>query len=385
MIISEAGRNINNVDTTKLYAQKAQIASYQREDLEYLSLLLDDRQRGIHNSPLALKHSREGFLEKISGELEASRPKNSAEAAYIFENPELHSVVTSTGSMYYLLKKDELISAIKNSSIADKKSKITVVKDMYMPIVEEKLGSKRAIQDLFDLHIAADFAKNPAINSNAEAVSALKYADMTARRTELADLVQSSQKLSLPRLVSHDISLVTFDPDTAVTIEWKSLHPEYISKTGVVVPQDKEKTTILTAKLSKGPFSISKDFVLTLIPRELTQQEQLQAAAAYMKQYITGSPKYGKFTDEIDVPSESDFRDAYYIFPYIDWSGAGISSSGNLTRPSYNAPGLDVDGFLRSKFTATLTHPDNPDVQLEQEYDVDVQRKACLPPHTIIG
>jgi len=135
--------------------REPQVAEFLREDLQYLSLLADDRERGFYNTPFVSRNDSEEFLQKIVGELQVSLPQTT-ERSYIIQNTELATELVSTGSMYHLIQKDILIRDIKNNPIGNTAAKIQAVKDLDMQALEDTLGNKRDLENRFDYNIAED-------------------------------------------------------------------------------------------------------------------------------------------------------------------------------------------------------------------------------------
>lgn len=118
--------------------QQPQVQSYLREDLKYLSLLIDDRARGFYNNPLSEKNDTKNFIEKISGELQASLPSET-ESSYFFDNTEVSTAGISNKNIYLRLVQDHLISKIKDNTGVNKESKIDAIAGVDLDTLQESV------------------------------------------------------------------------------------------------------------------------------------------------------------------------------------------------------------------------------------------------------
>jgi hypothetical protein len=64
-IDASGNTSLQDISRTELFMQQPQIIESLREDLTYLSLLIDDRKRGFYNTPIISRNDSESFLQKI--------------------------------------------------------------------------------------------------------------------------------------------------------------------------------------------------------------------------------------------------------------------------------------------------------------------------------
>jgi hypothetical protein len=57
---------VQDVSRAQLLSREPQIADFLRDDLTYISLLLDDRKRGFYNTPFISKNDGDNFIQKIA-------------------------------------------------------------------------------------------------------------------------------------------------------------------------------------------------------------------------------------------------------------------------------------------------------------------------------
>lgn len=158
----------------------------------------------------------------------------------------------------------------------------------------------------------------------------------------------------------------------SVNLFWES-SSSYITQTGsVTFPTSSDIEVIMTAILNYKGFVDTKDFVLIVKPRELTEWEKLAEAKAILTEYLDEStaPTYARFTDEITLP---DFASHDAIIPNISWSGSTlILADGTTDRPSFSES--PTNEYVDTIVTAKIVHPSDAGIFFEQDYTLHIKR-----------
>lgn len=112
--------------------------------------------------------------------------------------------MSSSGSIYGLLKKDQLISAIKANPLGNTTAKIAAITALNMEDLETTLKNKRAIERRFDYNITQQI-----VTTNSFTVTQLKDMFVSfpieSSQNIAKDLAQEKQKLQ----VNSGSSIVT--------------------------------------------------------------------------------------------------------------------------------------------------------------------------------
>lgn len=389
--------NISDKNRAQLINDKPKVVNFLREDLRYLSLLLDDRQRGFYNTPIVSENDSDNFIQKIIGELEVSLP-NPIEVPLIIQNPELWWELVHTGSIYHIIQKDMLISQIKDNPIWNTAAKISAIRDLDMQALEDELGNKRNLENLFHYEISTDIIEKTNFTTKELENIFLEF-PLEDAQEDARILAEAKRNLSINNgstIVSSDINL----PESLswVSISWESTDPDVLSRTGrSIIPQE-DTNVILIATLQIWKLTTTKDFWLIVIPRELSKQEELQAAQDLITEYIYEIAGW-LFDDQIDLP---DFTENWIITPLISWQWSEmVNEDGTTNRPPFRNPyssWIDINWSLGdftfsfgssawistseyrdTTVTMVLTHPISPDVNLEKKYNIKIKQKDGTP------
>ena len=170
-------------------------------------------------------------------------------------------------------------------------------------------------------------------------VSALVIVACTPSNTDAADVLAAKTALEVGYTAPDNLNSVTQDvtlPATGangVTITWQSSHPSVVSTTGDVTRPASDTNVTLTATLSKGEESDTKNFTLKVIAAEVvtTPQEAIDALV------ITGDTlelegMIYSTTSNIVIPTTS-------LGFTVNWvsTSTAITVAGVVTRPEYGA------------------------------------------------
>ncbi len=170
-------------------------------------------------------------------------------------------------------------------------------------------------------------------------VSALVIVACTPSNTDAADVLAAKTALEVGYTAPDNLNSVTQDvtlPATGangVTITWQSSHPSVVSTTGDVTRPANDTNVTLTATLSKGEETDTKNFALKVIAAEVvtTPQEAIDALV------ITGDTlelegMIYSTTSNIVIPTTS----LGFTVNWVSTSNA-ITVAGVVTRPVYGA------------------------------------------------
>ena len=376
-IDSSGNTSVSDKSRANLLGENPNIWEFISDDLEYLSLLIDDRKRGFYNTPFVTKNDGENFINKLVWELEVSIPQWS-ETPYIIKNSELNWELVNTGSIYHLIKKDAIISALKDNPSWASSAKIAAVRNLDMVDLEQELWNLRAIENLFHYNIVQDITDKSTFTTweLKEIFTGFPLEDVQDEAKLLAEVKQNLTVNGGSNVVTGDITLDT--EIWGVDITWKSSLTDIISDTGIAPPRADEASTILTATLTIWNLSASKDFWVTVAPREATPEEELDAALLILSEYIW--TMQNQFINEIIIQNDPfisdtpDFIADRGIIPLIKftWSDL-VLEDGTTNRPAFlDSP---LSEYQSTIITATLTHPQFADVTVTNTYEVDIKRK----------
>lgn len=379
---------VRNQNKASLLQAKTQLWDYIAEDLSYISLTLDDRKRGFYNSPLGAKNNGQNFIGKLEGELNASLP-GVAERGYILKNTELAGQSMSTWSIYHLIKKDSLITDIKNSSntLTQKSQKISAVIDINLQNIQTELGNQRALETLFDYNIAQDILDASSMNTQDLENLFLNF-DIQTRENDAKILEAAKNKLTVSSLVSRDITLSWSIQQSGrtISIDWSS-SSDILSSTGVVqnATLTRNRNVILTATLTLWKLSTSKDFAVIVTPRQLTDEEKLDKSGEILTTFIQDIAQ-SKFLNSLTYAETQNkiLSFSWSIEPIITWSGSMyVNRDGTTNRPDFSINTDILNLYISTQVQAILTHPTNPSISLTKGYTVQIKKKNETPQEKI--
>lgn len=288
----DSSGNVNEVNMSRqqLFQSKAEVWEFVKDDLNYLSLLLDDRERWIYNTPIPVKNDSENFINKISGELQNSLPQN-AEKPYLIKNSELQWVSPTKENIYALLKKDILITAIKAKPSWNTSAKVNAVRNADFSSIIDKLWGERKVEEYFDYNVTKDVASKTTLSASQIKDIFINFPE-TLKQSQQETLLKAKNELSInggSSVVTGNISLpLTLN---GVQVIWDSENTSIIKNTGVVPVRTENADTILTAILTFWDFTTTKDFALTVVPRTPTLQDVAYAYQEYLSWLLTLSSK----------------------------------------------------------------------------------------------
>lgn len=363
----DSSKNIitTNESRSTLFTQNPQIGEFLKEDLNYLSLLIDDRNRGFYNNPLSGKNDSENFFKKISGELQVSLPQE-IEKKFILKNTELHSQAVNTWSIYHLLSKDSLITAIKANPVGNVNTKIQSVVSLDMQGLETDLQNKRAIEKRFDYNITQDIVLRNTFTPNELKDIFLDFPIIPAENNEKT-LEEAKKNLEInngSNIVSQDISPLPYYSPGWVMITWKSSNTGVLSDAGILNMPLSTTDLIFTATLKLWNLSTTKDFALIVVPKQLTTLEKLEKAANMLQTHLYAiSP----FASQIDIAPSIfiEMEVITWVGLKLNWVSDGVvlDTQGNINQPSFNqwnSNNYTVEGTLSyggENYTRSYTLP----------------------------
>jgi hypothetical protein len=322
----------NTFNKASLMQEESQISWYLREDIKYLSLMLDDRKRGFYNNPIWGKQDSKNFIDKISGELETSLPESS-EIAHFFENAETPSTEITKDTIYMRLMQDEIITELKDSSNSDKEQKISTITSLDIDELKEDIWNLREIENRLNLDIYEEFIDSPTLTPDEVSNIFIGYGleEEQAKITKL----NNAKKYFLKNLnngspyISDDIDLPNKYKE--ISISWKSSNKTYLKNDWTVLKyhKDTDITILLSATFSLDDKELIHWFPIILKKKNPTDLEQLIESYNLLKDYISD---ICVFTDYILLP---DFNDSWVIIPEIIWEqDEYVNSDGTLNRPT---------------------------------------------------
>jgi len=377
LVNSDGDVSLNDRSKLQLFTQEPQTTDFVREDLSYMSLLLSDRSRGFYNTPFSSKNDSDAFLNKISWELEVSLP-SLWETPYIIQNNELVWESVNSGSIYHLMKKDIIISAIKNNPIGNTANKVQSVRNLDMLALQQELWNMREIENRFNYNIIKNITTQSDFTPEQLKNIFINF-PLTQAQEDSRILQEVKQNLSInngSNIVTENISLPL--SVSWVSITWETSLPSVVSQTGEVAIQDVNTSVILTASLEKWNLRTTKDFYLNVVARELSEVDKLENAWDILTNYIE-NVAWKRFNTHIFTnPDIPNFWEDWGIIPIINWSGSPlINADGSTNKPSFLAPLLEQ--YEYTNITATLEHPLQPNIQLTKQYsNIWIQKKEII-------
>ena len=110
---------------------------------------------------------------------------------------------------------------------------------------------------------------------------------------------------------------------------------------------DGNKTLTITATITKGDAQTSKDFTLTIIRNDPTDQEAVSLASSDLtdSQVLNNNSSWSNILTDLNFPTSGSWNAS------INWStnNSAIASDGGITRPAFDASNVSVE------VTATIT------------------------------
>ncbi len=323
----------NTFTRQSLMQQDAQIWEFLRDDLQYLSLTLDDRNRGFYNNPISSKNDSKNFIDKLSGELESSLPSNQ-ESDTFFINAQTPKDNITPDTIYLRIMQDKLISDIKNSPENNNAAKISAIAALDIETLKRNIWNLREIENRLDLNISQEIITRPSLTSQdindifldfgLEEQQALK-SKLIRVRNHLKNTINDWSAY-----LSADIVLPT--EYEGVNINWISSNSEYLEDFGKILKYSDQEDIILslTALLSIEDQELEHVFPLIIKKREPTDEQKLEKSMRVLEEHISN---IGTFTNTIDLP---DFNQEWAIIPKIVWKQDDyVNSNGTLNRPSF--------------------------------------------------
>jgi len=373
--------NISNQNTAQLLQARPELQEFLRDDLSYLSLLLDDRKRGFYNTPITSNNDDDAFLQKILWELEESLP-NSSELPYIIQNPEIRLLSVGTGSIYHRIQQDILISKVKTAGGASVNTKVSAIAWADFQRIQDELWSQRTLDNYINYNIAQNIIDtNFSTSQELEQIFIWFPIEQAQNQAEILSRVQRELSPNAGNTIAtRDIDDLALNV-SGVDISWETSSWDIISKTGRVSPQENsDSTAILTATLSIWNLSAIKDFKFTVPAWTLTPLQELEQAKDVLDAYINLIGP--DFIDEIilQTAANDEFIAKWVTQAQLTWSGEHINNTGTTNRPEF----ADSPDQEHKQVTAsvTLIHPEVTDVELQTSYTIWIKRKDPPAPVT---
>lgn len=311
------------------------IANYVRDDIRYLSLLESDMKRGFYNNPISGKNSSKNLLDKISGEIEATLPKNTQEKKLLFKNPEIQAKQVSKDNVYVRIIQDELISDIKSSNTPNKQNKINAISNIDIDSFQESQKNLRGIERKIDADIVESIIEST-ISSSDDIEETFTNFDLSLQERAMRDITETKEYLQASltasgAFITQNMILPSSYKNTH--IKWRSSQPSYIAHNGKIVQYslDKDINFSLTAYITTQNYT--QDLILPFVFKKhsLTDAEKLNNSIKQLKNYID---RISVFETHIPLP---DFNASGNIIPEITWidSSGIVESNGDINRPEF--------------------------------------------------
>ncbi|MGZ4134233.1 MAG: immunoglobulin-like domain-containing protein, partial [Tumebacillaceae bacterium] len=190
--------------------------------------------------------------------------------------------------------------------------------------------------------------------------------NVTVSRLGISDLeavTHAKESLTLANLdaVVSDLTLPSSGTD-GTTITWSSNQPAVIDNTGKVnrpAYNQQNATVKLTATITKGSDSVTKDFTATVLKKTETDSEAVAAAQAALTLGNTSA-----VVSDLTLPTTG--ADGTTI-TWTSSNTAVVSNSGKVTRPAYNASDVTLS------LMATITKGSQTMIK---EFSVTVLKKV---------
>ena len=326
---------VSSMTRTAVLTTHPQVWRFIRDDLHYMSVLLDDKERGFINTALEKINLSDTVISKIIDEIVVSIPSQN-EKSRIFSNIELTehpiSANISIDNIYELTLKDRLIDELKYLWWNNIDTLIQNILGTDIESILEIRWNKRSLEKRIE-----SWAITEMIERNIPLSVLLTQDEETSLEDIRRRLHQALMRLTLPwwlQRITWDIVLPSKDEvDTGISIKWKlpqyqqgiwdqMLAPYYLTtdpesqKQILKVEQEilgRDYYDTLQATLSLGTQTRTKYIPFILPSRDYTHLEKLEMSAKKLTQHIE---MVSIFSDTIHTP---DFHSSKLIIPEIKW------------------------------------------------------------------
>lgn len=344
----------SSVTRTSLLITHSDIGRFIRDDLYYMSVLVDDKRRWFMNTALETSQLWEDIVTKIKEELRVTIPTQN-EKSRVFSNAELFNHPISneitTQNIYELTLKDILIDHVKE--IWDERES---------EIIQEILEID--VDEIIDIRWGRRYIERRiqegVIQEVIEENTSVKDTLLKNRDDDLQDvrrrLNQVFNTLTLPwrsqRLTQNIILPTSVNEDSDIVINWKIPHqinnewdmwPYFITQDpaswGLILQINQEINWNdiygnIQADIKLSGQKRIKNFPFIIPSRDHTDKEKLEMSAEKLLQHLDA---IWILSNRISIP---DFNSYDLIIPNIKWRDTNtpsrIDADWNIQRPEFS-------------------------------------------------